>query len=146
VSSCGGLVKKHNGTDYSATAGWPVYAAEDGVVRKIVNGTGDGFGYAIVLEHNHPVSGKYTTVSWHVNPLVAEGDFIPKGMQIATVAHIDPKYGDHYHLGVRIGAYQYPFSYAGGLPQTSCVINNITYPAFPEYFVNPEDSTKVLFQ
>jgi murein DD-endopeptidase MepM/ murein hydrolase activator NlpD len=141
---CGGLIKKHNGTDYSATAGWPVYAAEDGFVRRIATTSTNNWGGFMAIEHNG-LSGKWTTLYWHISPVsgISEGDFVPKGMQIATVQDISVfGHGTHFHFGVRKQPYSSPVSVAGGLPQTDCG----GYPAFPASFVNPEDTSIVLFQ
>ena len=151
ISSCGGQVKLHNGTDYSATVGWPVYAAEDGVVKDVHYDSSGSWAYSVVIEHNHPVSGKFTTVSNHINPSVAIGDFVPKGMQIGTVAYLAT--GSHLHFGLRIGSYASaflngtPFAGTGGLPQTNCQdANSAWYPAFPGDFIDPELVSNVIFQ
>lgn len=51
-TKCPGVRKLHNGTDYTATAGKPVYAAEDGVIREVTNDP--RWGHNIVLEHASP--------------------------------------------------------------------------------------------
>jgi murein DD-endopeptidase MepM/ murein hydrolase activator NlpD len=135
---CSGLIKKHNGTDFSAAAGTAVYAAEDGVVRNADFVA--PWAYRIVLEHNHPQGGKYTTVYWHVTPSVAVDNFVPKGMQIATVANLGSN--THFHFGVRLGVYDVNVSGTGSLPQTICG----GYPAFPENFIDPNNVNNVLFQ
>lgn len=134
---CNGLIEKHNGVDYRATAGTAVYAPEDGWVKHVEPHT--GWGSHIVIEHNHPVSGKFTTVLWHVTPLsgISSGVFVPKGMQIATVADLGG--ATHFHFGIRSGAYTETIAGTGALPQTNC--NSL--PAFPENFMNP---SVVLFQ
>ncbi len=153
LNSCGGYVKLHNGTDYSATAGWPVYAAEDGVVKDVHYDSSGLWAYAVVIEHNHPVSGKFTTVSNHINPLVAKGDFVPRGIQIGTVANLAT--GPHLHFGLRIGSYDSAtfsstnFAGTGALPQTNCQDNppnGAWYPAFPAGFISTESTSNVLFQ
>jgi len=142
---CGGKIKIHNGTDYSASAGTAVYATEDGRIMHVKFHS--DWEYDIVLEHNHPKSGKYTTVYWHVNPtsevkniLAGKGDkFIPKGHKIATVANL---YGNtHFHFGIRIGPYSEPSSMSGALPQTNCD----GYPAFPGGFIDVENTNQVQF-
>lgn len=141
---CDGLIKKHNGADYSASAGTEVYAAEDGFIRKRATTSTNNWGGYMTLEHNHP-SGKYTTLYWHVSPVsgTAEGDFIPKGMKIATVQDISIyNHPTHFHFGLRKSPYSSPVSFTGGLPQTNCG----GYPAFKEYFINPEDTSLILFQ
>ncbi len=138
-----GVIKKHNGTDYSATAGTAVYAPEDGFVRNTDEVPG-GWAYRVVIEHTHPTSGKYTTVLMHVNPVsgLAVGDFVPRGRKVATVADLTPfNHATHFHFGLRIGASDTnaKVSGSGALPQTNCD----GWPAFPENFVN---LSTVLFQ
>lgn len=135
---CGGLIKKHTGTDFQASAGTAIYAAEDGVVRNADYIS--PWAYRIVLEHNHPQGGKYTTVYWHVTPSVSVGNFVPKGMQIATVANLGS--ATHFHFGVRISGYDSAVSGVGSLPQTSCD----GYPAFATTFVDPNNTNNVIFQ
>jgi murein DD-endopeptidase MepM/ murein hydrolase activator NlpD len=142
-----GVIKKHNGTDYSAAVGTAVYSPEDGFVKdmKLIK----NWANRVVIEHTHPVNGKYTTVLMHVTPVsgLAVNDFVPRGRQVATVADLSP-YGNatHFHFGLRIGASDTNaiVSGSGALPQTICTdLNGTTYPAFPENFVNP---SSVLFQ
>jgi murein DD-endopeptidase MepM/ murein hydrolase activator NlpD len=134
-----GKFKEHNGVDYNASHGTAVFAAEDGILRESIYDGSGPWAYNVVLEHNSPTGGKYTTVYWHVNP-VAEispanyGAFIPKGMQIATVADLGTR--THFHLGVRMGAYVPNLSGTGALPYATHVCDG--YPAFPSGFVNPE--------
>lgn len=115
ITKCVGLPMTHAGVDIPNTIGNPVYAAEDGFVREVLPATQTGgWASAIVLEHNHPSGNntKYTTVYWHVNPVSGvvvapvgqSPTFIPKGMQIATIANISPNGGSHLHFGLRIGA------------------------------------------
>jgi len=149
---CDGLIKKHNGTDFHATAGTAVYAAETGDVKEVLTPSQTG-GWAsnIVLEHTGPAGGKYTTVYWHVTPesgvvVAATGlppTSIPKGVKIATVADLTP-YGNatHFHFGVRNGTYLANVSGTGALPQTNCG----GYPAFPGDFLDPNNVSNVLFQ
>ncbi len=137
-----GYHKQHNGVDYSATAGTAVYAGEDGIVKDVHYDSSGSWAYGIVLEHNLPVSGKFTTVSWHVNPMVTEGNFVPKGMQIATVANLGGN--THFHYGVRMGAYVEDLSLAGALPYANHPCDG--YLIFPAGFVSPEDPTQVIFK
>ena len=144
-----GPLKKHNGTDFRASAETAVYAAEDGMVKEIAS----QYGWAsnIVIEHTNPSGGKQTTVYWHVNPIssvAAIGAFVPKGTQIATVADLTP-YGNatHFHIGTRVGTYTANLSGTGALPTTTCTDpNGITYLAFPAGFVDPNNTANVIFQ
>lgn len=143
-----GVIKKHNGTDFRASAGTAVYAAENGVVKEILpyNAT---WAQNIVLEHVTSSGQKYTTVYWHVAPVAGLSSFvgpIAKGQQIATVADIG--IDTHFHLGVHLGAYTANVSGTGALPQNDCTDPGKTfaYPAFPAGFVDPNDTRNVLFQ
>lgn len=121
-----------------------VYAAEDGVIKKRATTSSNNWGGYMAIEHNHPVSGKFITVYWHISPAsgTAEGDFVPKGMKIATVQDISAYHTTHFHFGVQKSSYSVPTSYAGGLPQTNCG----GYPAFPAGFIDPDNTSNVLFQ
>jgi murein DD-endopeptidase MepM/ murein hydrolase activator NlpD len=146
-TKCVRLPMSHAGVDISNPVGNPVYVMEDGVVKEITDGTGSNFAYAIVMEHSHP-TGTFTTVSWHINPspwIVTEINagrkpFVPKGMQIGTIAVIDGT--SHLHIGIRRGAYNSTYSDKGALPTGYC--SELT--TFPENFINPWDTNQVLFQ
>jgi len=143
-TTCDGLVKKHNGTDFQASAGTYVYASEDGIVKDVHYDSSGKWAYNIVIEHNHPGGGKYTTVYWHVdNIIVSVGDFVPKAYHMADIADLTPyDHVSHFHFGIRIGAYDAGVSGTGGLPQTDCG----GYPAFPAGFIDPNNTSNVLFQ
>lgn len=134
-----GKFKEHNGVDYNAVRGTSVFAAEDGILKESIYDSSGLWAYNVVLEHNSPTGGKFTTVYWHVNPAPEAssanlGAFIPKGMQIATVADLGAR--THFHLGVRMGAYVAGLSGTGALPYATHLCDG--YPAFPGGFVNPE--------
>jgi murein DD-endopeptidase MepM/ murein hydrolase activator NlpD len=141
---CSKLPYLHNGTDFQASAGTAVYAAEDGIIKESI--FVNTWKYNIVLEHTSPNGGKYTTVYWHVDPVSDvlhsnPGGFVPKGMQIATVADLGKD--THFHFGIRIGAYDASASGTGALPRdTSCG----GHPKFPGGFVDGNDSRNVIFQ
>lgn len=146
-SYCSGQSMTHTGVDVPANAGTVVYSAEDGIVKEVLPASqSGGWASAIVLEHNSPSGGKYTTVYWHINPVAdtaSAGGFVPKGMQIATVADLTP-YGHttHFHFGVRMGTYNSTYSDKGALPTNYC--SQLT--SFPENFINPWDNNLVNFQ
>jgi murein DD-endopeptidase MepM/ murein hydrolase activator NlpD len=128
-------------------AGTTVSAPEDGIVKKRETTSNGGWHGYIVMEHNHP-TGKFTTVYWHIDPVsgIAVGDFVPKGMQIATVANMGGN--THFHMGLRLGAYDgSPTAYAGALPQSACTdpSTGTRYLAHPASFIDVE-KTPVLFQ
>lgn len=148
-----GVIKKHNGTDYQASPGDSVFAAESGYVKIIIDG-GD-WANAIVIEHSKPDNAKFTIVYWHVVPSIKEGRLVNKGDKIAVVANIPS--GPHLHFGIRDAAYDTytnpngtisVFSGTGALPQQNCVDQEKQkfYPAFPEKFWDIEDNPKFSFQ
>jgi murein DD-endopeptidase MepM/ murein hydrolase activator NlpD len=126
--SCGGLIKKHTGIDVFVEVGEYVYAAYDVEVKAIVDGRQDGWAYAVTIEHMRG-NEVFTTVCWHVDPLVGYGT-VRKGQKIGTVADLGSN--THLHFGVRLDEYS-NVSNRGALPQTECDGD----PAFPEKFVNP---------
>lgn len=126
---CGGLIKKHSGTDMSASVGHDVVAMMDGVVKDIhLDST--GWRYVIVIEHHN----SFETAYWHVEPEagLTEGQWVTKGQHIADVSNLGSN--THFHSGIRLSKHLVNVSIAGGLPQISC--NNL--PPFPEFFVDPE--------
>lgn len=145
-----GVPKKHNGTDFQASAGTAVYAGEDGIVKEVTYSP--LWGYNVVLEHYRPTGGNFTTVYWHINPasgIVVAGSgqtptFVPKGMQIGTVANLGGN--THFHLGVRNGTYSAGVSGTGALPQQTCTDpGGATYPGMPAGFIDPNNTSNVIF-
>ena len=125
---CDGLVKKHAGVDISAVKGESVYAANAGIVRAIVDG-GTQWKKAVTIEHtsSNPV---FTTVYWHIDPVVVVGQELTSGQIIGNIADLGSN--THLHFGVRMSAYS-NISNRGALPQT----DSDGDPAFPEHFVDP---------
>jgi len=132
---CGGLPKKHAGVDLPATKGEDVYAPEAGIVKaKVYN---PEWKYCVTIEHSG-----FTTVCWHVDPLVNVGDNVTRGQIIGSLADLGRN--THLHFGVRASTYS-DISNRGALPQihgdsdhqdgrfTGCKSD----PLFPEKFINP---------
>jgi murein DD-endopeptidase MepM/ murein hydrolase activator NlpD len=140
---CKDLPMTHTGVDIPDTLGNPVYAAEDGDVQWVTDGTGSGFAYGITIQHTHPVIGLYTTVSWHIDPVswIQRGVHVTKGDQIGTIASIDGT--DHLHFGVRIGKYNSVYSDKGALPTNDGCPELVK---FKEKFVDPWKQDQVVFQ
>lgn len=120
-----GVAKKHVGIDVSATVGEDVYAPEAGVVKKRLYHA--KWKYGVTIEHSG-----FTTVCWHIDPLVDEGDSVTRGQVIGTIANIAPV-PNHLHFGVRVGTYS-DISNRGALPQDDCGGDD----GFPEYFLDPQ--------
>jgi hypothetical protein len=124
-----GVTKRHAGIDVNAVPGEPVRAAAAGSVKAVVDGTTDGWAKAVTIEHT--IEGAtYTTVYWHIDPSVTQGQWIGAGSVIGTIADLGAE--THFHFGVRKGSY-YNTSNAGALPRDDCG----GYPAYPENFIDP---------
>ena len=146
ITKCKGLEMVHAGVDIPNSVGNPIYASEDGIVRQITDGRGSNFAYAVTMEHNQlNGGGKYTTVSWHINPSVKLGDFVPKGRQLGTIASIgtsDAPATPHLHFGIRLGSFVYNLSDKGALPRNYCP----ELPSYPEQFIGAWETNRVIFQ
>ena len=139
-SKCDGAWKLHTGVDYVASSSGPdnVYAVADGFVKFIDNSP--PWGSYVILEHELPSTQKYTTVYWHVDPVVEVGDPVFELDQIATIGTLTS--GDHLHFGIRMGEYEFNKSGYGALPVTA----GCDYPGFSDGFINPEDPALVRFK
>jgi len=126
---CDGQVKKHAGTDVSAAKGESVRASRAGTVRAVVDG-GAQWRYGVTIEHPLSIQ-TYTTVYWHIEPVVVVGQNVERGQRIGKIADLGAN--THFHFGLRKGAYS-NISNRGALPQTDCEGD----PAFPEFFIDPE--------
>ena len=98
----------HNGADYRAAIGTPLYAVADGkVVISKVNGGGvtKGYGYYQAIEHDGFVSlyGHMKELFLDVRDVVQAGDFI--GYSGGTGAST----GAHLHFEIRLGSYDSAF-------------------------------------
>lgn len=129
VASCGGQVKLHTGSDFQAVATEWVFAAHAGTVTSVVDATSDGWAFAVTLESTE-LGAVFTTVYWHIDPLVSLGEAVSRGDPVGRVANLGGN--THFHLGFRVGPYE-NFSNRGALPQAVCEGD----PAFPEHFRDP---------
>lgn len=94
--------RAHSGVDLAlnsgATAGTPVYAAANGVVKCVVNANYPG--WVTVIEHTMGDGTKRYTQYGHTNqPSVAVNTTVTKGQQIATV--LNQSTNSHLHFEVR---------------------------------------------
>ena len=102
-TKCGGQWKKHVGVDLAVSAGQPVYAVANGVV-KATPYLGPGRGHAVIIEHLGFLSTPrldFITQYLHVEPDIFEGE-VKRGDQIGTIT--DTTF-DHLHFGIRVGTY-----------------------------------------
>ena len=104
--------KHHNGIDYAAAVGTPVYAVADGKVIfsgpssiKGSNGEPGGGGYIIKLRHK--VEGKWITSSYmHLSKgslKVNKGETVKEGQLIAKSGNSGSSTGPHLHFEIQNG-------------------------------------------
>ncbi|MCM1570175.1 MAG: peptidoglycan DD-metalloendopeptidase family protein [Roseburia sp.] len=102
-----GVEKFHNGVDFAAPAGTPIYAAYDGVVvAATYSGT---MGNYVMIDHGDSLY----TIYMHASKLyVSKDDVVIRGETIAGVGTTGRSTGNHLHFGVRKdGDYVSPWNY-----------------------------------
>ncbi|MGE4340520.1 MAG: M23 family metallopeptidase, partial [Pigmentiphaga sp.] len=87
----------HEGIDFAAPRGTPIYAAAGGVVRtaKYLR----GYGNTIEIDHGDRLTTRYAHAS---RLLVKSGQVIKRGQQVATVGSTGRSTGPHLHFEVRV--------------------------------------------
>ena len=89
--------KFHNGMDFSANIGTPVYATGDGVIKKA--GWQSGYGKIIVVSHGFG----YETWYAHLNKYnVRVGQKVVRGEVIGEVGNTGKSTGPHLHYEVHV--------------------------------------------
>lgn len=97
------VLKMHEGQDFGAVCGTPLYAASDGVVAFA--GRRGGYGHLIILDHGKSAAGSLTTRYGHmyVNGLLVKvGDRVTAGQHIANVGNDGTSTTCHLHFEVRV--------------------------------------------
>jgi murein DD-endopeptidase MepM/ murein hydrolase activator NlpD len=88
----------HNGVDYRAPMGTPIYAPMDGVV-KVINSVGSGYGLHIRIRNDFK---DLECVLGHLsNVLVTDGQRVNIGQKIAESGNSGFSTGPHLHEGYR---------------------------------------------
>ncbi|WP_107661073.1 peptidoglycan DD-metalloendopeptidase family protein [Nocardia suismassiliense] len=93
---------RHEGIDFAAPIGAPIFAVADGVVA--LAGPASGFGNWIVIDHTLPDGSAYSTVYGHMSSsdeggtLVQAGDAVRAGQHIANEGDKGEVTGPHLHL------------------------------------------------
>lgn len=96
----------HNGVDFSAPSGTPIYAAASGSVTTVKSGGGwnSGYGNYVVISHPNGSSTLYA----HMSSVAISGGSVSKGQLIGYVGNTGQATGNHLHFEVR-GGMQNPF-------------------------------------
>lgn len=105
-----GVELMHNGIDFAAASGTPIYAAADGDV--VGAGYSASMGNYVMIDHGSDI----ITIYMHASKLlVSQGDEVSRGDKIALVGSTGRSTGPHLHFGVREnGSYVNPAKYLGG--------------------------------
>jgi len=88
--------KKHNGMDFTASSGTPIYATGNGKVKRADN-TASGFGQHIEIDHGYG----YKTIYAHLSKYnVKRGQNVSRGDLIGFVGNTGRSVGPHLHYEV----------------------------------------------
>ncbi|WP_371168940.1 DUF5930 domain-containing protein [Aliiroseovarius sp. 2305UL8-7] len=90
--------RMHNGTDFAAPIGTPVYAPADGVV--VSAGWSSGYGRLIKIQHEFGIETRYAHLS-RIN--VRKGQRVSRGERIGDIGNSGRSTGPHLHYEVRVG-------------------------------------------
>lgn len=89
-------VKMHEGLDFTAPIGTPIYATGDGVVKETGN-SGDGYGIKVIINHGYG----YETLYAHCSKIfVRKGRKVKRGEIIAHVGNTGKSTAPHLHYEV----------------------------------------------
>lgn len=90
--------RMHNGTDFAAPIGTPIYATGDGVI--IEAGWSSGYGRLIKIQHEFGIETRYA----HLNQIrVDVGERVSQGQRIGDMGNSGRSTGPHLHYEVRVG-------------------------------------------
>lgn len=92
------VYKRHEGVDFGAPVGTPIYAAESGVV--IAAGPARGYGNWIVIDHGNRISTLYAHM-YSNGIYVKRGQKVRRGQKIGAVGSAGFSTGPHLHFEVR---------------------------------------------
>jgi len=96
----GSVNLSHNGTDFRAPLGTPVYAMNSGIV--VFADRFRNYGNTVIINHGLGLM----TLSMHLSAInVQLGDHIERGALIAQSGNTGYSLGPHLHLSVRIGGF-----------------------------------------
>ncbi len=113
----------HNGMDFAAPKGTPIYAAASGKVIKATDSDG-GFGNEVQIQHADGTVTQYA----HASKLNVDfGQMVKQGDVIAYVGSTGRSTGNHLHFGVQEkGKYVNPEDYLSGKKQIVIQAETVT--------------------
>ena len=100
VPPTGGASSYHQGTDFGAGCGSPIYSAAAGTV--VYAGWNGGYGNFVLIDHGGGVATAYAHIV-NGGTFVGYGQQVAPGTHIANVGTTGTSTGCHLHLEVRIG-------------------------------------------
>jgi murein DD-endopeptidase MepM/ murein hydrolase activator NlpD len=89
--------KEHNGLDFRAPVGTPIFATEDGTVKAVGDNGRLQYGRYILIEHNNNLTTLYAHLS---RQIVGRGDIVSRGQVIGYSGNTGYVTGPHLHLGL----------------------------------------------
>jgi len=89
--------KEHNGIDFRASVGTPIFAAADGEVFAVGNNGRLQYGRYIMIKHNNNLASLYAHLS---RQIVGKGDIVKRGDLIGYSGSTGYITGPHLHFGV----------------------------------------------
>jgi murein DD-endopeptidase MepM/ murein hydrolase activator NlpD len=88
--------KFHEGIDFSAPVGTPIYATGDGVVKEVAP-SNQGYGNTLVIDHGYG----YETMYAHIHQFkVKQGEKVKRGQLIATLGNSGKSTAPHLHYEI----------------------------------------------
>ena len=89
--------RMHNGADFAAARGTPIFATADGIVTHA--GWLSGYGYLVKIEHEFGIETRYAHLS---RIRVKEGQRVSRGDRIGDMGNTGRSTGTHLHYEVRV--------------------------------------------
>ncbi len=108
------VVRVHEGVDWAAPTGTPVFAVADGVIK--LAGNGGGYGNVVYITHAGGVETRYAHFD-RFAPAAKTGASVKAGDLIGYIGTTGRSTGPHLHFEVRLnGTPVDPFTFAGAGP------------------------------
>lgn len=89
--------RNHDGLDFGAPTGTPIYASDGGTVTRA--STYSGYGLVVEIDHEN---GRMTRYAHCSKLLVSAGDKVYQGQEIALVGNTGRSFGSHLHFEVHL--------------------------------------------